>query len=266
MGLSSAELESLNELIHIDHIYFKPQPSVHYKDDNKEVVEAPQDIALKVNNSEVVIPHQYSHPPCQLTTPPLRSKRDSRGNIIPSTTTTNLPPVVVSNTPQFIANPASTSLDVDTIAQDLVDSFSYSDIDSSLDLFQSLELSNLLDSASGPVVNSNIQCQPKMSPSSLSEESYNTNVSHPNTINTQHSTCAISNISKSEIDSKKLFDELCDSYLSIKNSLSPDHGNFSDSGFGSDVGEALSPEDSEEYLLDDYPWQDSFTDLFPDLQ
>lgn len=251
MGLSSAELESLNELIHIDHVYFKPQPSVQFKD---EEVETSEDIALKVNSSEPTISQQYTQ--SVLPTAPLRSKRDSRGNIISSKPLST----VVAEPSQCIANPASASLDDDNITNDFVNTFSYSDIDSSLDLFQSLELSNLLDGSS--VVDSFSPVETKFSPSSSPLDFSKTSVLNTS-LTTQPS--SVSNISESETDSKKLFDEIYDSYFSYKNSSSPDQGNLSDSGIGSDV-EALSPQHSEGSLLEEYPWQDSFTDLFPDLQ
>lgn len=246
VGLSPAELESLNELIHIDHVYFKPQPSAQFKD--KQVVHTSEDIVHKVNSSESAVPQQHTQEVVLVTTS--RSKRDSRGNIVSSKSPA---PIVAAPTPCIID---STDVEVGIIADDLVSSLSDSDMDSQLDLFQSLGFTDFLDekdvidlTSTGQTTIPCVKNHGGMS-------------SNPQALNSSSSVDS----SDIELDSQKLFDEIYDSYLSMKNSSSPDSNNLSDSGIGSDVGEALSPQYEESSLMDDYTWQDSFTDLFPDLQ
>ena len=258
VGLSPAELESLNELIHIDHVYFKPQPSA-----KEAVVQTSEDIVHKVNSNESAV-SQLSYDVEQLASG--GSKRDSRGIVVSSEPAV---PAVVDPSP-CVADHAN--LDVYTIADDLVSSLSDAEIDSPLDIFQSLGLSDLLDG--NGVVN---LCS--TSESDLSTVSSSTDHSHVSVLNSnppKHIPSSSQNLNRPEMDSQKLFDEIYDSYLSIKNSSSPDSSVLSDSGCGSDIedfsphGDILSPQSSPQYgegsLLDDYPWQDSFTDLFPDLQ
>lgn len=68
-----------------------------------------------------------------------------------------------------------------------------------------------------------------------------------------------------ELNDTKLFDEIYEHYLNIKESSSPESTALSDSGIGSDF-DAMSPQSIEESLHDEM-WHDtSFADLFPDLQ
>ncbi|KAK3802488.1 hypothetical protein RRG08_043319 [Elysia crispata] len=95
-----------------------------------------------------------------------------------------------------------------------------------------------------------------------SDNSGDSSVPNPSFLKVEDIGCA--SPPASELNPIKLFDEIYEHYLNIKDPSKTDSPNpsvHSDSGVGSDV-EPLSPLSNGESLNDDYLWQD----LFPDLQ
>ncbi|CAL1533762.1 unnamed protein product [Lymnaea stagnalis] len=264
VGLSSAELESLNELIQIDHVYVKPQPL--NQNGGKEVQQKSSAALLKQETKGSIIP-------------PLNkqfvilsgSKRNIAGEIVGSHDqfTALNPATPVANTESDYSRVSFTSattipstlsqisipspLSVHSESDDFISTLSDSDMETSLNFFEDFDL-NLIDSTS---THSEV-VQPS------SEE---TNSFFSLSQNTKSDTGLTE--TESDLNPTKLFDEIYEHYLSIKDSSvsSPESTAQSDSGISSDT-EPLSPNSSDgDSFNDNLLWQDtSFADLFPDLQ
>lgn len=244
VGLSSAELESLNELIHIDHVYFKPQPETP---EAREVLTS--NIAHESNKDLITA---QPEPVITITETSGGVKRDHHGNAVFSNISSDN---VSSLTDNFNGDLKFTlDTDITDTTDDLISSLTDSEIDPSMEFLQNLALSDFL----GP--DTNVAGLP-IQTTSTSDIS-----PHFNQLGEIMSVKDISNHASGELDAHKLFDEIYDSYMNPRNTSSPDTTNVSDSGCDSDIGDSPSPQSSEASLLDECPWQDSFTDLFPDLQ
>jgi len=265
VGLTPAELESLNELIHIDHIYVKSQP------------ESPHDKTVISDNEDDSHIHESSDIPVGM-------------EMYVSQEAASITEVPLSELPKQVSNPDFISNDgknfvsdcddscvvglgsgavvkkeipdnfADVLnADDILESFSDSDIDMeatwSLNFLDQLGLEQR--------TNDNILLdETQASLASLQSTSIqSTNLKLPDTPDVI-----------AELDSSNFFSNI-ESFLyenvndsSVKPS-SPLSISNSDSDFYSDTaGETLSPIGSEVSLLDDLSWNhDSFTDLFPEI-
>lgn len=261
VGLSSAELESLNELIQIDHVYVKPQPL--NQDGGKEVQQKSSTALLKQDtNGSIITPSNKQFVVLS------GSKRNIAGEIVSSHDQfedLNLATPVanhetdcsrVSFTSAITAPTSSqipSPIGVQDESDDFISTLSDSDMETSLNFFEDFDL-NLIDSTSTPCEVTKPSSEVANSFFSLSQNT------KPDTRLTE---------AESDLNPVKLFDEIYEHYLSIKDSSvsSPDSTALSDSGISSDT-EPLSPHSSDgESFHDNLLWQDtSFADLFPDLQ
>uniref|UniRef100_A0A0B6Y9H7 Uncharacterized protein n=1 Tax=Arion vulgaris TaxID=1028688 RepID=A0A0B6Y9H7_9EUPU len=251
VGLSPAELESLNELISIDHVYVKSQPinlqrgkdgqhksniadRVHGR--NGSIMSSPE----KCSTSTSVLKRrevcELSEQTVSLSEPSVSSHAaiagyDTLNHDFPLST--------------FSQSLLSSQLSSSSVTDAFINSLSDSDMDHSLNLFQDLDFS---------MIESNIAADPTKASNHIN------NICMNNT----HDLVSTGEVLDNDLSATKLFDEIYEHYLSIKDSSSPASA-LSDSGISSDL-DALSPQSIEEPLHDDM-WHDtSFADLFPDLQ
>ncbi|BFZ18687.1 hypothetical protein BsWGS_21726 [Bradybaena similaris] len=119
-------------------------------------------------------------------------------------------------------------------------------MESPLNLFQDLDFS---------IIESNFEC----------DAAADFNDSKNICTNIKFDETAAADLPESVTTTTKLFDEIYEHFLNIKESSSPDSTALSDSGISSD-NDPMSPPLIEESYHDDM-WHDtSFADLFPDLQ
>lgn len=253
VGLSPAELESLNELIHIDHYYVKPQPMDLAEEPSEEVI-APEH-AHKLENS-IQSPKDEFHV-SQAAASSAGVKRTLTGKpvVLQSPATNSLSQnFLLGHTDVDIVVGSSevpTTPDISfNGTDDLICALSDSGMEEEAPL--SLNFLDQLDLEGSDASVSNIFAQTEKPLLVVSPQDAQTR------------------LKTSELDSAKLFDEIYEHYVSMKDSSSgvgsPLSSSASDSEFNSESAEVLSPWSSEGSLLEDLPWHDSFTELFPDLQ
>ncbi|KAK6967716.1 X-box-binding protein 1 [Biomphalaria glabrata] len=245
VGLSSAELESLNELIQIDHVYVKPQPLKSLI--GKEAQHKSTTAVIKQDVSESAAT-QHSKQYIVLS----GLKRNHEGATVNvKSPVVQLSPVPTldlinpdnSDTPELpVLTSLQSQLELQDDSDDIISTLSDSDMETSLNYFQNFDLD-------------------------MAEANRQVNTSSQN--NNYSFLLSDSLKQTEELNSTKLFDEIYEHYLSIRESsvASPNSTAFSDSGISSDT-EPLSPHSLDgEAFHDTLLWQDtSFTDLFPDLQ
>ncbi|KAH9518673.1 hypothetical protein Btru_005957 [Bulinus truncatus] len=255
VGLSSAELESLNELIQIDHVYVKPQPLKQIG--GKEGQQKPTTAVIKQDANGSVAPQQNKQ---FIVLSGLKRNHDggSINHKSPSVQSSPSMTVDIAETDSELSVTSaatelpvltsfSSQIDFQNDSDDIISTLSDSDMETSLQLFQNFDL-DLIDSNNQHEINKPV----------------------PN-IDYSFLNCSKSDSKQNgdiELNSTKLFDEIYEHYLSIReSSASPSSAALSDSGISSDT-EPLSPHSlDEESFHDQLLWQDtSFTDLFPDLQ
>lgn len=254
VGLSPAELESLNELISIDHVYVKPQPVSLQK--GREGQHKSASLPRSCGSSGFVTPlHKYSisipgskrRYTCQVIRDPVSQ---TQPNVPPQKTTDNaeLDKIDFSLSPSSSLPQPQQEFNVPGVADDFIGLLSDSDMETSLNLFQDFDFS---------------LAAPDIASDSMHSDSIDSNQNIKQDINSLGES-----LESDSSNSIKQFDEIYQHYLSIKDSsfsCSPVSATVSDSGVSSDF-DAHSPHSSVESLYDDM-WQDtSFTDLFPDLQ
>lgn len=267
VGLTPAELESLNELIHIDHIYVKSQPetpqsqtviSDNEDEDDSHIHESsdiPVEMEMYVSQEAASTTEvSLSELPKQVSSPDLISNSINLVSESDDSCVVSLgsEAVVKKEIPDNFADVLN--------SDDILESFSDSDIDMeatwSLDLLDQLGLEQR--------TNDNILLdETRASLASLQSTSIqSTNFKLPETpdvIAELDSSHFFSNIENFLYENENMNDSSVkpSSPLSISNS---------DSDFYSDTaGETLSPLGSEVSLLEDLPWNDSFRDLFPEI-
>lgn len=298
VGLSSAELESLNELIHIDHVYYKPQPetpvvkSEEVLSNSNALHSASIASSTFENNKDLIgiTQHLQTFAAPSLATAPttrttvatqLGAKRDRFGNLVfssisPSQVSARQAATVIPSSSIPALNECRSFINESQIkptvleaAEELMTSLIESGIDIPSDFLPNLAFGDLLGHDSNmllePSTGIDSLCLPlPMSLTNDNLEMLDSAVSGKGSV-TVHADID-SSLSLDDMTPRKLFDELNDGYVAPKDMSSPGSGSMSDSGMGSDIGDPMSPVSSESSLLDDYSWQDSFTDLFPDLQ
>lgn len=260
VGLTPAELESLNELIHIDHIYVKSQPespiskTVSDDEDDSHIHES-SEIPVGM---EMYVSHEAATP-TELSVSELPKQVSphisNNGNNLVSKCDDSC---VVSLGSEAVVKNEIPNLEDVLNSDDILESFSDSDVDMeaswSLNILEQLGLDQrtndniLLDETRGSLA------------SLQSTSIQSTNFKLPETPDVI-----------AELDSSNFFSNI-ENYLyentndsSVKPS-SPLSISNSDSDFYSDTAaETLSPLGSEGSLLEDLPWNDSFTDLFPEI-
>lgn len=258
VGLSPAELESLNELISIDHIYVKSQPITSQKGKegqhkshapvrvhghNGSVISSQQKCNGSIVGSKRKHSNEVGDQTVSLFQPdtPYQPNREVQTLNHDSTDDFTLSPYL---SPQSLSSFQS---NVSGIADDFISSLSDSDMESPLNLFQDLDFS---------IIESSFECD-AAADLNHSKNNFCMNIKFDET--------AASDLPESVMTTTKLFDEIYEHYLNIKESSSPDSTALSDSGISSDI-DPMSPRLIEESYHDDM-WHDtSFADLFPDLQ
>lgn len=252
VGLTPTELESLNELIHIDHFYVKsqqptcPKQNLSFSDSHKDIhklsdfnnVQEPQ-ISNFVKSTASKV-SQFSCQNAPEVSPQLVTQSD-----ISSTNISFADTVIVKQEP------------VDTFSEcsnETLDSNELIDVLSDVDLEASWSV-NFLDNLYFD--------ESDLQENNLIEEA-------EKSLAYLESTQNIVKLEQPEIDhdtSKYIdFGNFLTSIGSEKEPISP-LTQSSDSDFFSEAvsGDVLSPS-SDVSLLDDLPWQDNFSELFPDLQ
>lgn len=253
VGLSAAELESLNELISIDHVYVKPQPT-HARGGKEEHHKSTTVVYVQGNNYDI-------DPAQQKRSTELPAIKRRSVDEVTHGPVSQAEPNIPSNTgdikfnkinPNFPDSSLYTSLsslpahlDVSDINDDLISSLSDSNVETSLNFLQDFDFTTLESNTKTHVANG-----------------HNSNICN-NAVPDSRQT---DEVLHDELNASKLFDEIYEHYLSIKSSSSPDSSCLSDSGISSDL-DILSPSSIDESLHDDIMWHEtSFADLFPDLQ
>jgi len=257
VGLTSTELESLNELIHIDHIYVKSQPRtiITHEPSTNKVAHNPEHYdALDIEDVEVTVTQAdtIGDNSMSIATDPLSLNHEQPGFI-----SFESPAIVKQEVENSDINciPATT-------ADSLMGSFMGSDISSdieaswSLNFLESLDIDSSLDT---PDILTDVQ-----ETALIEEAERNLAFLQQSTQNDSVKTSKTSDLNASFLSEIEEF--LSKKDISVEPN-SPLSGSFSDSDFYSEAtSEALSPQGSDVSLLDDFSWQDSFTELFPSLQ
>lgn len=252
VGLSSAELESLNELIQIDHVYVKPQPLIQIG--GKEGQHKYTAAVLKQENNGSIVP--------TLNKPVALSglKRNHTGDVVGSVPQPAEPITVSITGPSpldfgrinanttSVVEPSSVSTEnLNLEESEFINTLSDTDMETSLNFFHDFNID---------LIQSN--CDTEVNKSSNIQNSF---------FNLLQNTQLEDLTTEKDLNATKLFDEIYEHYLSIKDSSLNSPDSHSDSGISSDI-DPLSPQSSEgEFINDQLMWQDtSFADLFPDLQ
>ena len=282
VGLSSAELESLNELIQIDHVYVKPQPAAaSSRQGGKSAQQQQQKIVMPASPKKtasvatIVSPNSAISSSSKITclpSPKLQEikpnvlmpgvKRQHNGQLVvalepsPVSTSTHTSPVhTVGIQATKVEGPAAIDSDYlfSGAAEDSFDgSLADPDMDTSLNFLNDFGMDFLVTN----------QQQLNFDLAADTDNCGDSSVPDPSFLKVEDVGCA--SPPASELNPIKLFDEIYEHYLNIKDAPktdSPIPSVHSDSGVGSDV-EPLSPLSNGESLNGDYLWQD----LFPDLQ
>lgn len=224
VGLSPAELESLNELIHIDHIYFKQQPR---EPEEETIVEAAQHCE---NTKELNV--------CEIP-PVVKKEIDVYGDCSLQANAEETSNVAMMM-PEDTLLPSMTDLNG---VSDMMYSLSEDDLETpiSLDFLDQIDL-DCKDSFAQETDSKSLTLSlPKHNCSSLTDES-------------------------PVLATPDMFQDI-EHFLNfpVQDSYGPISPSTSDSGFFSDPASVYSPAGSEASLLEDLSWNDSLTDLFPDL-
>lgn len=275
VGLSPAELESLNELIHIDHYYVKPQPldlaeevdgsMSSSSEDEEEVTTSPEyahELESSIALSTDEVPRRTSQAAATVVSSSSAGvKRTHAG--VPVRTTPSPPTIDASLLSQTCtvgvgessdsalksaAVPPSPTFFTDT--DDIMGGLSETEMEAPLSLNFLDDL--VLDGPEAPVSKLFTTPEKSVAVSPLQPIAKSLELVSP------------------ELNSAKLLDEIYEHYLNFKDSSSdassPLSTSISDPDLHGETVEALSPQSSEGSLLDDLSWHDSFTELFPDLQ
>lgn len=246
VGLSPAELESLNELISIDHVYVKPQPvnlQRGKEGQHKSTVHSPGNgsIVSSQQKYSICVPGSKRRYTCEVIREPISQTQPHislhKSDIELSGADYDL------SSPSLSQSQSLLSSQQFNVPDDFISLLSDSDMETSLNLFQDLDFS--------------------LTESGIAADAIQTN--DIESINIKHDMSSSEEGPENDLNPTQLFDEIYQHYINIKDSSSPDPTSLSDSGVSSDF-DAMSPQSSEESLHDDM-WHDtSFTDLFPDLQ
>jgi len=256
VGLTSTELESLNELIHIDHIYVKSQPRTiitHEPSSNKDAHNPEHYEALNIEEAEITVPQTGL-------------AGDNSNSMLTDSLSRNTEQSLVSFEDSEILKQRSENADnflnatdtSDSVMGSLLSSDIASDIEASWSL-NFLDSFDLDDSLKSPNSLTDIQ------ESALIEEAErNLAFLQQSTQNDTIKPSKLSDMNASFLN--EIEDFLNKRDISVE-PTSPLSGSFGDSDFYSEAtSEVLSPQGSDVSLLDDVSWQDSFTELFPSLQ
>lgn len=245
-------------MISIDHIYVKSQPITSQKGkEGQHKSHVP--VRVHGHNASIISSQQKANGST------LCSKREHCDEV-GSQTVSAVQPNIFTHHPSresqtfnhnatdnytlssFLSPESLSSLqsNVTGIADDFITSLSDPDMESSLNLFQDLDFSII---------------EPNFEPDS----SVDMNDSKNDIFMNFKYEPVTEDMPESEMNTAKLFDEIYEHYLNIKESSPLDSAALSDSGISSDI-DPLSPRSIEESYHDDL-WHDtSFADLFPGLQ
>jgi len=260
VGLTSAELESLNELILIDHIYVKSQP------------DSPHSKTLSCDSLEDSHIHESSDIPIEMemhvaAEPPLSELVSQLSNTdIAHTNDTNLftlsdDSCLVSSDGQVVVKKEIPDDFADVMnPDDIIDALSDSDMEASwsFNFLDELDFDHSSNNQDGVL----FQDAEKLLGVPKCAQAQSSNFKLPDTPDVI-----------SELNTSKFFSNI-EHFLddSANNSSvqpsSPHSISNSDSDFYSETaGETLSPLGSDVSLLDDLSWHnyDTFTDLFPEI-
>jgi hypothetical protein len=261
VDLSPAELESLNELIHIDHYYVKQQPQ---NLDNEECV-APTETSdsVVVTTSSAELAHRLEgSPDCVKVEMHMPSSPSVQASDMEVEVKTSISPLSESSMSTDSHQGCLNFLEPKVLHNG--DTLAIPDFAS----LSSEESPNTIDTLSTPDVENslpfNFLDQLDLSGADVPITDFFTETSN-RFINTSDSYSEVkdSKITGPDLNTSKFISELED-YLKYSSSTSP---SYADSDpFSEGAPEAFSPQSSEGSLLDDLPWQDSFTELFPGLQ
>ena len=256
VGLTSTELESLNELIHIDHIYVKSQPRTiitHEPSSNKDAHNPEHYEALNIEEAEITVPQTGLAGDNSISMLTDSLSRNTEQSLV-SFEDSEILKQTSENADNFL-NATDTS---DSVMGSLLSSDIASDIEASWSL-NFLDSFDLDDSLKSPNSLTDIQ------ESALIEEAErNLAFLQQSTQNDNIKPSKLSDMNASFLN--EIEDFLNKRDISVE-PTSPLSGSFGDSDFYSEAtSEVLSPQGSDVSLLDDVSWQDSFTELFPSLQ
>jgi len=261
VGLTPTELESLNELIHIDHFYVKsqspsPKPELTSVPDSHKDIHNLEDFSVRVQEQ----PHQVAQVEISTVDDPMAQFTcQVEASEIPSEVVSqcDIPNSVVS----FVDSVLVKQEPIDTYSENFVEGNDTDEImnvlsDADLEASWSVNFLDQLDFDDSDLQGDSLIEEAEKSLAYL-ESIHKSNSKHENIV-TEHDTAKY-------ID----FGNFLSATDSIKEPISPlSISQSSDSDFYSDgiVSEVFSPVNSEVSLLDDLPWQDNFSELFPDLQ
>lgn len=279
VGLTPAELDSLNELIQIDHIYVKQQPQEDLKEE-----EIP---TLQINVSESSHEQEDMNSRCIVTedelhfhqASPTTFEEDPVDTSPDFTLTANTPLSPSSaNTPLSETSDYELSLEhmngsslqkFDVDEDDIMYTLTGVDTESTL----SFEEDDIMCTMTGSDAESNISLDflEQLDIDSgdvplypLIDSSTELKLPFPSQTNSW-----IDSKQSSSLNTPEIFDDI-ENFLSKLGSplhevASPMSNNGDSDFFGHGPPESFSPGGSESSLLEDYSWEDSFTELFPDL-
>jgi len=268
VGLTPTELESLNELIHIDHFYVKsqspsPKPELNSVPDSHKDIHNLEDFSVQVQEQ----PHQVAHVEISSTVDDPMAQftcQEEEASEIPSefvtqcaefVTQCDIPNSVVSFVDSVLVKPEP----IDTYSENFVESNSTDELmnaltDADLEASWSVNFLDQLD-----FDHSDLQGD------SLIDEAEKSLAYFESMHKSKHENIVTEHDTAKYID----FGHFLSETDSTKEPISPlSISQSSDSDFYSDgiASEVFSPVNSEISLLDDLPWQDNFSELFPDLQ
>jgi len=250
VGPTPAELESLNELIKFDHIYYKTDPvKAEATADSSEDSDVQIVLVCDKSGNEIHVTDsavKSNAQPTPVNTKSCKRLRPKTLAIKSVTSTGGSTQKVKTPTQQCITDAMP---NMETLGNSLV-TVGSSDKDG-----VTIDLDNLLDmitndSAEHEEIISEILSEAESTPQTVTD-----------TVDPEPP------VKKSKVeDNLRIEDELGlpeDMFLPYSPLSST--SSAIDSGFGSDIGEAASPKSETSTCLSDNVWEESFTDLFPSL-
>jgi len=235
VGTTTAELESIKELIKFDHIYYKPDTSVKSTECDVNIIVEYQDVELNSSVSEEVVEEVPVVTECSTIASNDSINNEYNDSLALQTTDLSGKTDVELDIDSFLDMESidwnSIVLDVDSLVQ------------------ESCKSSSTATSCDNDIQKLQHSCSNKL-----------TNISHvPSTSPRKRKHSVHSPVSPVQTLSANLPDELLD-LVTQNTSISES------SGYGSELSEAGSPYSDLSTLDEDSDlWQESFTELFPSL-
>jgi len=239
VGPTTAELESINELIKFDHIYYKA-PNGADKDSVKSQEVEPKNVTVSVT----VAAQPITEVPQQVATPPASTTTNQNKEVIDLTQSQLDLPVDINDLLDISSDSWNQLMDIDALLQG--------------------ELNSTTEVTAATVTNTPAATTNISSGVSLiSKDKSIVKNSKQNKLSSSRKRKAAEPITM-ETNSVIANDQLLtpDSLLNFDTDLSAQKSPFSESGYSSDIG---SPQSDISSALSEDLWEESFTQLFPSL-